>query len=418
MFCISNRGEVETGALALLGASTKDGDQIGKFGSGLKYALATLLRKGIAFRIFSGTREIIIGTEREDFRDQSFEVMTIDGKRTSITTRTGVEWTVADAFREIWSNAVDEGEPRRGFALQPTAGRTTIMLEEKPFKTIIENWTTYFVTDVKAVFSCHAGRILNQSLTNFFRRGVWICEDRNNVPIFSYDFHDIRLPESRKINSWSCIYKIVELLQECNNPYVFEKLFANASPKYAEWNALDQYGLTKNSVGHKAALEGFHRKYDFWCEEKMKEFIPPHNYNSKRVLWVKSLNNAFRLLDLPHLAENLQIDERYEPKSWPIGYRERVDEILAIIEPLGISYSNFEIIYAEPRDLFETALAIADMKTKRCVLFPGAFESTPQMLTKALVEEWTHLAHGVTDGSVAQQHVYLDLIVKLIERRK
>ena len=42
---IRNAGEIEPGALSLMGASTKDSEEhIGKFGSGFKYAIATLLR--------------------------------------------------------------------------------------------------------------------------------------------------------------------------------------------------------------------------------------------------------------------------------------------------------------------------------------------------------------------------------------
>ena len=54
---ITNKGEMQQEAMTLLGASTKRGDdtKIGFFGSGLKYALAVMIREGIEFHIYSGS---------------------------------------------------------------------------------------------------------------------------------------------------------------------------------------------------------------------------------------------------------------------------------------------------------------------------------------------------------------------------
>ena len=58
---IINAGEIEPEAFTLMGASTKRGDEnmIGRFGSGLKYAICYLIRNDIEFKIFSGKQEII-----------------------------------------------------------------------------------------------------------------------------------------------------------------------------------------------------------------------------------------------------------------------------------------------------------------------------------------------------------------------
>ena len=106
-----NDGEIDPNALKLLGASTKrnDSSKIGFFGSGLKYALAYLLRKGIETRIFSGNKEIKLSTKRSRFRDQSFDVICVNGSETSLTTSMGVDWKGWFAVREIYCNALDEG---------------------------------------------------------------------------------------------------------------------------------------------------------------------------------------------------------------------------------------------------------------------------------------------------------------------
>ena len=80
---------------------------------------------------------------------------------------------------------------------------------------------------------------------------------------------------------------------------------------------------------------------------------------------------------------------------------------------LGINMTKFDMVYAEFHN--EQIIAKADMSKKRCIIGDHALEASPLMLRKALIEEWTHLEHGVVDCTVAQQHVYLDLIVKLME---
>lgn len=419
---IRNPGEIERGALSLLGASVKDGDQIGKFGSGFKYSIATLIREGVAFRIFSGMTEIIITTEIEKFRDKEFKVLMIDGMRTSITTRTGPEWTVRDAVREIWSNALDEGEAEKFVAqsaeLKP--GTTLIEIDDsnRAVKSMIVSWEKHFVHDVPHLHRNHYGRIISQPTTNYFRRGVWICEDRDMAPLFSYDFRDVKLPESRKINSGALIYNLYSILCLCDEPKVFEAMLDNLSSKLAEWRACDYYSMI-NCPGAKTLETVFKSRWEFFGNEQNKDQVAKMA-GTRKVLWVNNFfANYFHRLGLPNIEAEVSFDDAYEVLDWPIGYEERLEEPLRQLKAIGIDYDSFPIVYGKARDDKDGALiAFADMKKKRCVLTDAAFEATPQMLMKSLVEEWTHLEHGVRDGSVDQQHVYLNLIVKLIERMK
>ena len=91
---IENKGELDVSSLILLGASTKraDDSKIGFFGSGNKYAIATLIRLGVSFKIFSGNKEIAITTTGISFRGQTFEQIHIDGQPTSLTTDMGPQW--------------------------------------------------------------------------------------------------------------------------------------------------------------------------------------------------------------------------------------------------------------------------------------------------------------------------------------
>ena len=77
---IVNKGIVDINSFRLLGASSKRNDEtkIGFFGSGLKYAIAYLLRQGIELKVFAGNEEIIFSTKSEKLRDKAFEVIYIN----------------------------------------------------------------------------------------------------------------------------------------------------------------------------------------------------------------------------------------------------------------------------------------------------------------------------------------------------
>lgn len=100
---IENRGEMDVNALILMGGSTKRGDstKIGHFGSGNKYSIALLMKKGIQFKIFSGKTEFVLTTEKVEFRDKSFDKILVNGKETSLTTDMGPQWDTWMVVREF-----------------------------------------------------------------------------------------------------------------------------------------------------------------------------------------------------------------------------------------------------------------------------------------------------------------------------
>lgn len=78
---IRSKGEIDIQAFTLIGASTKTGDssKIGMYGSGNKYAISSLLRQKINFKVFSGESEIVFSTSPNTFRDKAFDVILVNG---------------------------------------------------------------------------------------------------------------------------------------------------------------------------------------------------------------------------------------------------------------------------------------------------------------------------------------------------
>lgn len=132
---IENPGIAPSEAFTILGMSTKRGsnNQIGKFGSGNKHSVATLLRNKLAPIVFAGNLKMEFSTRpqtvNDGLKDNNFErvVVKYGGKDSEGKSRTSTEdlgfvleygatdWLSIDlALREFVSNAIDravsEGE--------------------------------------------------------------------------------------------------------------------------------------------------------------------------------------------------------------------------------------------------------------------------------------------------------------------
>lgn len=116
---IQNKNELPLFGIRLLGLSTKKSSQIGKFGTGLKEAIALLVRNNHKFIIFSGTNKIDFSIEEVSGQQEICFTMSQDTDRYKANEPHGLgihpkfghhDWTDEwQALREVFCNAIDEG---------------------------------------------------------------------------------------------------------------------------------------------------------------------------------------------------------------------------------------------------------------------------------------------------------------------
>lgn len=233
---ISNNGEIEPQALHLVGASTKrtDSTKIGQFGSGNKYALAYLIRNGYLVNVWSGKNEIVIDTVQEQFRNETFNIVRINGEKTSITCSMGKNWRLWQAIREIYCNAIDEGGHSIEFVqnIQPQEGVTQFYIEvREEIMDFMKSFDDYFADNKKVLFECSEGRILSKSsaTANLYRKGIR-CFNSKKTSLYDYDFNEIMVNEDRIISyTWQIEEKIWRILYKCTDKEVIKNVLLNAS---------------------------------------------------------------------------------------------------------------------------------------------------------------------------------------------
>lgn len=237
---ISNNGVVEKEAFTLVGASTKrdDSSSIGQFGSGNKYALAYLLRNNIPVRIFTDGEELPVSVENTKFRDKDFGVIHIGGQPTSLTTDMGgCDWELWQAIRELYCNALDEGEEEPlcvTHDISPFAcsGRTAIVIDyTDEVKAFMMNFHLYFCQNTPIVYEDKCvGRILEKKSPEgelrIYRKGILVdvIKTDSKEALYDYDFNDIHINESRVSDYyWQTPEKILELFFSTENKHLIQK---------------------------------------------------------------------------------------------------------------------------------------------------------------------------------------------------
>lgn len=220
---IQNNGELDIRLVALMGGTTKSNDKykIGQFGTGLKYTLAYLYRNNIDFKIFSGVNEIQIGLEVEDINGNEFEIICINGNRTSITTQMGQQWSAWMILRELWCNALDEGG-----AIKTVVSETDMLTTEEnktyffiqvtaEIQLVLDEWKNYFIQDREPISdnseyalytNSHDGKL------KLYKHGVLIYSHPDYKSLFVYDIKGADINELREFKGYVShdVYKTLE----------------------------------------------------------------------------------------------------------------------------------------------------------------------------------------------------------------
>lgn len=143
-----NPGEIDAAAIRTFGVSVKEGENpIGFFGTGLKYAIAILLRTGHGVTVQSGARTHRFALKNIKVRGEEFQVVTMDRRELGFTTQVGKTWELWMAYRELYCNCKDEGGTVyvADEAPKPTRGTTRIIVTGDDFRNEHDNRSTYIL---------------------------------------------------------------------------------------------------------------------------------------------------------------------------------------------------------------------------------------------------------------------------------
>lgn len=382
-------GSLEIAQIKSFGTSVKSEGAIGFFGTGLKYALAILVRTGHQVVIHTDGKTYKIGKRAQTIRGASFDFLTINGRKMDYTTQVGKTWELWKAFRELESNTRDEGgvtfhssgnpEPKDGF--------TRISVTGEDFHQVYANRHEVFLSTMAE--SAGPGLEVHPGESKFlYYRGIKVFElDRPSKRTYNITA-PVELTEDRTLkNPWAVIYLIRrELFTKEAFPVRTQVELLTAGDTYEE-NSWDcSYLADEMPPGLVQELYLIARKRDQRLPLALRRAI----FSIGRQRGMAGEEDA----DLTRLDQ---------------GRLRRASQFL---QGLGFPVDKYPVRVVTSMD--DSILGLAENGT--VFLNYRVFMMGTKMVTSTLLEEFLHLEHGFEDNTRSFQNFLFDTIITIGEQ--
>lgn len=215
-------GTFDLRSITTMGMSVKPkaDNPIGRFGSGLKYAIAVLLREGAKIQLHCNGDHYTFYTSGEKFRGEVFErcmykrenglLKIFSGAELPYTTEYGQFWELWMAFRELYANTLDEGGIVCNLTLEEVEeiqydeGKTYILVDHQEFALWVPRRNEIFLDPHRdLVVDKGEGNITKGKSKHVYFRGMRALDLPEDKPaMFTYNvIEDVDLTEDRTIKN-------------------------------------------------------------------------------------------------------------------------------------------------------------------------------------------------------------------------
>lgn len=163
--------ELPIEAATTMGVSVKDGDNaIGKFGTGLKYAVAGILRLRGSIEIMIGADRYIFTAKPSVIRGKEFSIVHCNDMPCGFTTELGKHWEPWQLFRELASNTLDEGGEWVDRAFH--CGGTTIAVSCRELEQAAKSEAVFLGNPRALVTSRNGATIYEGQSRHYYYKGI------------------------------------------------------------------------------------------------------------------------------------------------------------------------------------------------------------------------------------------------------
>lgn len=159
-------------AATTMGVSVKDGGAIGKFGTGLKYAIAGILRLGGSITIFVDGERHAFEARQTDIRGHAFQIVHHNGTPCGFTTELGKHWEPWQLFRELASNTLDEVGHWTNAQTTAKSARTVIQVCCREVEDSERDEKVFITKGTPLVESTFGAQIYDGPSRHYYYRGI------------------------------------------------------------------------------------------------------------------------------------------------------------------------------------------------------------------------------------------------------
>lgn len=391
MLIFQNPGLIEIEAVTTLGVSVKDGESpIGRFGTGFKFAISTILRAGGSVVVWRGLEAFRFASETQEVRGRSFDFVTMNGQRLGFTTQLGRDWQKWMAFRELASNCRDEAGR---YWLDESTGLPGVKLGEDQTTIVVngldEIWPERgtILLEGEALWTSESGQAFAGSSDFAFYRGVRIFNlPRPSTFTYNVDGPVLELTEDRTAkNFWQLELAVEKIVGACPDPQQARQLLTGGERTWEHHMDIHNYGAPKE-VFRAAARE----------LALGSEAMPTMNPQAMRAARASAIQDMTP-------GDAIRLDEVKQAM---------LTRALAMLTAGGLDVDAFPLIVT---DTLGTGIAGLAQDGKIFLsLIP--FEKGTREVAATLLEEFAHLRSGAADCTRPFQNWLIDQLLIRLER--
>jgi len=372
-----------------MGVNAKESDTaIGFFGTGMKYAIATVLRYGGKITLYRGLQKYEFTSRIEKIRGKSFGLIHMNDQPMAITTDLGKNWQMWMAMRELYSNMLDEGGKAYSSQVLPKENTTTIHVEGKAFFDEFLTREKIFLHERQPLVESEYFKVYEGESTHAYYRGIRVNK-LNRPSVFTYSMiTSTELSEDRIIaNSYLFDHELVHfLVTECKDKELLYKVIGCATDTKYEYHIDFALGYSPSEL----FLD-------------VVETLPKARVN----------RTAWRLWLLSKRGRD--VPEYEETKLDPMD-EQRLTKAKALLRATLCFDDSFVIRVAVDLGNNSQGEILGRAEKNQIWLSRRVFEQGTKQVASTLYEEWVHLKFGHPDRSYRMQSFLFDQIMTLAER--
>jgi len=375
----ANPGNIELDAVTTMGVNVKENDNpIGYFGTGLKYAIATLLRTGHSVTLKTDGTIYQFHSRPKEIRGKEFGMVFMNDQQLGFTIDLGKNWEVWHAYRELYSNCMDEHGTVSGVAQEndtviTVAGPDIANVHADRGKIFLQG-EPWLVGDGIEV---HRGK--SQYL---YYRGIRVHKLKRPSRLTYNITTEMRLTEDRTLASeYDAQYKIATKLPRIPNKDLAIKL---VDPKNED---------------------KFYEEFIDWsqCWDVSEEFLDGVEMY---------FNNAKLSETARNMVKKARKKEDFVEFMLDASQAQTATEACVLLKKLNCNVRPSDYIFVE--FLGEGIMALA--KDGRMYITRELVASGAEHLARGMYEEWLHVTMGYFDESRGMQNFLFNKLFELIQR--
>lgn len=373
------KGEFDLDVIRTMGVSIKSDTAIGYFGTGLKYAIATLLRNDHIVSLRANGETVQFRTREKEIRGKKFQMIMMDDEQLGFTTDLGKDWEVWQAYRELYSNTMDEAGSVGG-VIDPDYDTIFTVEGPKIAEVHAERGKIFLHGDPFLV--AEGIEVYHGASQYLYYRGVRVHELPKKTR-FTYNYTvAMKLTEDRTLASvYDANYKLQTRLPKLADPAFFKKILDPRVDVYeGELDYTDCYDPSEEFLD---ALESYAN--DAALSERNRSIL-------------KKKRNVNEFTEFTPTGDDVDII-REACEMIKVLNCEVKPADLTFVEHLGAN------VYAMVKD--------GKMYFSRQCLAQGR-----DFLAITIFEEWIHSKLGYADKTRGMQQYLFDKILELIKRNE